>query len=382
MIKCMELAEDSGLKIAIFSLNAGTPEWNEMEAMANSGVFGRAKQGGHILALHEGVLWHDKPIDYMWGDSIPGAPHVEGAGPLHFRYRYLYHLLKQRGEVIPLFISEWYSSGYTATGETAESAVAKFRWCDEKYRQDYWVLGFCPFTLGPSNQWSREDFDFAYDAAVQYAISIKDEQNARPSALPQAHVEIAIEPSEPRAGETVQVAVTSNLDYETKTLQVTAPDGSAVAVATGPFSHSPGQYVWHWTFVPPTAGSYHIDFGAAGQGLAQSAVAVRAVAPSGTWGLPRTQYDRTYILLPPGAGREWVEAILDSGAWEQRRWTIGSSADDAGIGALEDKTVIAVNPQQWGDDLHDFFRQYYPRTRYVALQAATPTELQHKLHNM
>ncbi|MFW6115704.1 MAG: hypothetical protein ACOC7Y_01445, partial [Chloroflexota bacterium] len=55
MIKCMEKAERYGLKLALFSLNAGTPEWDQMEAMVETGVFARAKEGGHILALHEGT---------------------------------------------------------------------------------------------------------------------------------------------------------------------------------------------------------------------------------------------------------------------------------------------------------------------------------------
>jgi hypothetical protein len=77
-----------------------------------------------------------------------------------------------------------------------------------------------------------------------------------------------------------------------------------------------------------------------------------------------------------------VEAILDSGAWDENRWTIGGSADDAGIGALDDKTVLAVNPPAWGDDLEAFFQQHYPQTRYVAVRANTPEELRQRLEAM
>jgi len=92
-------------------------------------------------------------------------------------------------------------------------------------------------------------------------------------------------------------------------------------------------------------------------------------------GTPREQYERTYLLLPPNTGNEWVEAIIDSGVWEARRITIGGSADDAGIGALDYKEVLAVNPVAWGDNLELFFTQYYPGTKYTPVLAATPEAL-------
>jgi hypothetical protein len=91
-------------------------------------------------------------------------------------------------------------------------------------------------------------------------------------------------------------------------------------------------------------------------------------------GFPREQYKRTYVLLPQNHGAEWVRAILDSNEWARNRWTIGSSADDAGIGALEDKTVIAVNPDEWGD-LRGFFATHYPGTVYEEVWAVTPANL-------
>ncbi len=63
-------------------------------------------------------------------------------------------------------------------------------------------------------------------------------------------------------------------------------------------------------------------------------------------GDPRVQYDRIYILLPPTADREWALAAVDA-SWQFRR-TIGGSADDAGVGNLDRRKVIAVNPEAWG----------------------------------
>lgn len=101
--------------------------------------------------------------------------------------------------------------------------------------------------------------------------------------------------------------------------------------------------------------------------------------PAGCRGAPRVQYNRTYILLQPGADKEWVKAAAD-GAWDTNRYTIGGSADDAGIGDLDVRNVIAVNPSAWGpgDDgqgLAGFFATYYPGIAYSTIVAATPAEL-------
>lgn len=289
-IKLMERAEAEGLKLAIFSLCAGTPEWDEMQAMVETGVFARAKQGGHILALHEGVFGHDE-IDKWWGDLIPGSPQVEGAGPLCFRYRYLYHLLRQRDEVVPLVVSEiGFGGGYSDAADALERA----KWYDERARQDYWMWGFLPFTLGAVGGWSSQDYDYAYPVLVDYMISIKDEANAKPEE------------------------------------------------ATGP---------------------------------------VEDDEPEPDRGDPREQYARVYVLLPPGTSSAWARAVVEA-TWETRRFTVGGSADDAGIGDLDNRTVVAVNPSGWPSDLALFYQTHYPGVRYIAVQADTPEQLVARLRSL
>ncbi|HHH41562.1 MAG TPA: hypothetical protein ENK56_06110 [Chloroflexi bacterium] len=302
MIKCMERAEAEGLKLGLFGLNAGTPEWPEIEAMVETGVFGRARRGGHILTLHEGVFGN-VPIDRWWGDPIPGAPRVEGAGALCFRYRYLYHLLRQRGEVIPLVVSEFYAGGgYAQDGVAPEAIVERMAWYDEKARQDYWVLAFCPFTLGPVGQWVNTDYEFVYPALVDYMLTVKEKPNGQPEAVAPTPT-----PEEPPAEE---------------------PEEEP--------QESPRR------------------------------------------GAPRVQYRRTYVLLPPDADSTWARAVVEA-TWDERRFTVGSSADDAGIGDLDDRTVIAVNPSRWPTDLKTFFDTYYPGVRYIPVEAATPAQLVSRL---
>lgn len=104
-----------------------------------------------------------------------------------------------------------------------------------------------------------------------------------------------------------------------------------------------------------------------------------APAPSGR-GAPRIQYPRTYILLPPGAGLPWVEAAARA-TWDKDRTTIGGAADDAGIGDLDVRKVIAVNPAAWGPGedgagLVGFYQRYYPGVIYEPVEAGTPAQLE------
>ena len=91
-------------------------------------------------------------------------------------------------------------------------------------------------------------------------------------------------------------------------------------------------------------------------------------------GQPREPYARTYVLLPPNANAAWARAVVDA-SWDTHRFTIGGSADDAGIGDLDFRRVIAVNPAAWGDDLFAFFETYYSGVSYVPINADTPQSL-------
>jgi hypothetical protein len=106
-----------------------------------------------------------------------------------------------------------------------------------------------------------------------------------------------------------------------------------------------------------------------------------ASAASTERGQPRVQYERTYVLLPPDADAAWALAVVD-GAWDQHRYTIGSSADDAGIGDLDVRRVVAVNPEGWSGDLQGFFEEHYPGVEYLSIEAGTPDELVDKLKQL
>jgi hypothetical protein len=165
-----------------------------MRAIVETGVFDRAQAGGHILAVHEGVFGESAPIDKWWnvhnvdgdgnpttedtgatapGGWIPGGPILDGAGALCLRYRFLYHLLQERDEVVPLFVSEFYAGGGYDPANKAD-VVARMQWYDGQIGADDYVLGFGPFTLGPVPDWKRQDYEPFYegeDGMVAYMIA-------------------------------------------------------------------------------------------------------------------------------------------------------------------------------------------------------------------
>ncbi len=144
-----------------------------------------------------------------------------------------------------------------------------------------------------------------------------------------------------------------------------------------------GATLFTWgSFGPPWS-----DFDVAGSDVAKKLIAYTRENPARPFvpevevrprGQPREQYERVYVLLPPAAGREWARAVIDA-TWDARRYTVGSSADDAGIGDLDRRVVVAVNPGGWPSDLESFFKQHYPGVVYKAVQADTPAELRQKL---
>lgn len=100
-------------------------------------------------------------------------------------------------------------------------------------------------------------------------------------------------------------------------------------------------------------------------------------------GKPRIQYARRYVLLhqdePPSMWKAAVDAMMAVAA----RWTLGSSADDSGIGDLDEREVIAVNPAMWpADGLEAFFEQHYPGVTYRPIYAAAPDALLAELQRL
>jgi hypothetical protein len=125
-------------------------------------------------------------------------------------------------------------------------------------------------------------------------------------------------------------------------------------------------------FVSVSASSAQ-DTAAKLQSLGLGAPPAYTVTPHGQ---PRVDYSRVYILIPPKRDSTWAIAAAQA-TWANCRSTIGSSADDAGIGALSYKRVVAINPQEWvGDtDLASWYRLYYPGVDYVPVSVNSSAAL-------
>jgi hypothetical protein len=195
---------------------------------------------------------------------------------------------------------------------------------------------------------------------------------------------IAYSPLQPTVGNRLEITATFAAAEGEVALLVTDAAGASLPLA-GPevVSQSAATTTLRWSTSLSTSGEHRVRLTAA-QGtrvLASAAVSVAAPAPPPECIPPRVPYARVYVLFPQDAGPEWVEAVLKSGRWERNRWTVGCSADDAGVGP-RDRTVIAINPGRWPSDLRAFFEQYYPGVRYTAVEAGTPAELEPKLRDL
>ncbi len=181
-----------------------------------------------------------------------------------------------------------------------------------------------------------------------------------------------------QVGQFASISVMSEKPLSGVLLTVIGPDGASLPVERGQATVAGRKHVQNFRFRPVKAGSHQARLTDRERQtvLAQQRV---EVAPGETEipqrGQPRVQYDRVYVLLPMGGGSEWIQAIIDSGRWDETQWTIGASADDAGVGDLDRRTVIAINPGSWPDDLGAFFAKHYPGVVYKPLPADSPQEL-------
>ncbi|MCL4867979.1 MAG: hypothetical protein KJ063_03335 [Anaerolineae bacterium] len=196
---------------------------------------------------------------------------------------------------------------------------------------------------------------------------------------------ILLNPEKPLPGETATALVSSNRNQVFMELTVQRPDGEMALVTFQGMSQENERYSWRYQFHLPEEGLYDIRFtGDRGARLlAQRLLKVShddlskaaALEPKGD---PRLPYQRVYLLLPPTADEKWLVAAA-RGSFAGR-YTIGFSADDAGLGLLEKRQVLAVNPHHWPEPLTaGWFHDHYPGTIFTAVVANTPADLEHWL---
>jgi hypothetical protein len=77
-------------------------------------------------------------------------------------------------------------------------------------------------------------------------------------------------------------------------------------------------------------------------------------------GQPRTQYQRTYVVIDPDASEEQAVEIFRQN-WRDARRTVGGSFDDAGIGDLDDRRALVYGVPIEQEPLYrDWYNVNYP----------------------
>jgi hypothetical protein len=193
---------------------------------------------------------------------------------------------------------------------------------------------------------------------------------------------ITLAPERPQPGETVTATITSTRHQRYVDLLATRPDNQPTTTIFRGTTMDEGHHTWRYEFKTDLDGLYEIRFvGDAGARLLalrllQVAREVQIVPA----GLSRLKYQRVYVLLPPTADLKWLLAAA-RGSFD-RRFTIGFSADDAGVGDIEDRHVLAVNPHHWPEVLTEsWFQQHYPGVQFTPIVAGKPEDLEAWLNN-
>jgi len=81
-------------------------------------------------------------------------------------------------------------------------------------------------------------------------------------------------------------------------------------------------------------------------------------------GAPRTDYKRVYNVIPPSATEGQAVAIFLDG-WRRAHETSGGSYDDAGHGALSDKTARLHGVTNMDAEFINWYARHYPGTKLI-----------------
>ncbi|HET90205.1 MAG TPA: hypothetical protein ENN99_05635 [Chloroflexi bacterium] len=238
--------------------------------------------------------------------------------------------------------------------------------------------------LRDKTKWSFKHNDAYWDTASLVVVGEDGEDgedggDGESETVPE--VRLAHRPASPQVGEKVVIEARSLTGLTNVALAVRQPSGVTLAQSPVVVGRDGEWRKWEYTTDPLSEAGVHQFTFTAADGVEATATFESTAAEQLVRGQPREQYQRTYVLLPPDAGADWALAVVD-GTWDDRKYTIGSSADDAGIGDLNVRRVIAVNPRRWPSDLRAFFQEYYPGVEYTAVEAATPDELRQKIKRL
>ncbi|MFZ0544146.1 MAG: hypothetical protein WAM60_01825 [Candidatus Promineifilaceae bacterium] len=230
----------------------------------------------------------------------------------------------------------------------------------------------------------RQQAIFWRNAAVQPL----DRYRRTVSIVGPGDTHITLEPEQPEPGGRVTATVSSLRNQPFIDLMVRRPDEQTAVVAFQGLTQENDRSIWRYDFGVDEPGIYDIRFvGDSGARLmalqllrVEEEDPLAEAAEAAPSGKARFEYHRVYVLLPPTADRKWLNAAAQ-GSFDGR-YTIGFSADDAGVGEIAGRHVLAVNPHHWPETLTAaWFHKNYPGTRFTAVVANTPEDLESWLNN-
>lgn len=179
MKECGRIAKDSGLRVGLFSHSLGVPEWDEMQAIVETG----ALDGDNVeLCLHE-YAW---PLDEDFGQAIPGyTGETADKGPLAFRYRFWLELLRQRGLRAPISITEM-NTATKFENITGDEWKRQIRWYLTEAAKDPEVVEVDLFGWGSlGNSWKGFDVRQVRDHWRELALEAARGILSAPAPAPQ-----------------------------------------------------------------------------------------------------------------------------------------------------------------------------------------------------
>lgn len=188
---------------------------------------------------------------------------------------------------------------------------------------------------------------------------------------------VQLEPDRPQPGTEVTALVSSLMPHDFSALRISTGENEIVASTLLERGQADDRYFWKFQFLPTQNGLYDIRFVAdnGSRLLAQRLIRITREVQIVTSGKPRLDFTRTYVLLPPTANEDWAAAAA-KGSFEGR-YTLGFSADDAGLGEVSERIVIAVNPHHWPETLTGaWYQQHYPGTKFVPVVANSAADLE------
>ncbi|MCA9941212.1 MAG: hypothetical protein KC418_21375 [Anaerolineales bacterium] len=199
---------------------------------------------------------------------------------------------------------------------------------------------------------------------------------------------LRFQPEEPQPGDDVEITVSSIREQVYAGIWVLRPEKVWENLPLLAARREQERHTWQYRLRVDEAGLYDVRF-VGDQGarlLAQQLLRIEppdpleVAAQQAPRGEPRVSYRRVYVLLPPTADGTWLAAAA-RGSFDGR-YTVGFSADDAGIGNLPDRHVLAINPHHWPEMLTaTWFHQHYPGTRFIPIVVNSPTDLEAWLRN-